>query len=38
MSELASQLVDRVLPHLPIRYLPAFDAGLTRATLAHPGF
>jgi hypothetical protein len=44
MSELAAQLVDRVLPHVPIRqwvftvpvpvrYQLAFDAGLTRAVL-----
>jgi hypothetical protein len=44
MSELAAHLVDRVLPHVPIRqwtftvpvpvrYQLAFDAGLTRAVL-----
>jgi Transposase zinc-binding domain len=44
MSELAAQLVDRVLPHVPIRqwvftvpvpvrYQLAFDAALTRAVL-----
>ena len=44
MSELAAQLVDRVLPHMPIRqwvfavpaplrYQLAFDASLTRAVL-----
>jgi hypothetical protein len=44
MSELAAHLVDRVLPHLPIRqwvftvpvpvrYQLAFDAALTRAVL-----
>ncbi len=44
MSELAAHLVDRVIPHVPVRqwvftvpvpvrYLLAFDAGLTRAVL-----
>ena len=44
MSELAAHLVDRVIPHVPIRqwvftvpvpvrYQLAFDAGLTRAVL-----
>ena len=44
MSELAAHLVDRVLPHVPIRqwvftvpvpvrYQLAFDAGLTRGVL-----
>ena len=44
MSELAAHLVDRVIPHVPVRqwvftvpvpvrYQLAFDAGLTRAVL-----
>jgi hypothetical protein len=45
MSALAAQLVDRVIPHVPVRqwvlslpwllrYQLAFDAGLCRAVLA----